>query len=162
MHEFAAQVYIYLQFMLSLASATPTKERKVRTHRTTLYMKSIATEWPAIHRPSDWLRDGRLVSSWWWCENCIVFSDCSHSAPSLVISWSFALQNWATTSSIASHTGQWQTVLPLLFPSCAPQRGKEAYKQDKLPLLNYKPPPHILVVKSNRQKGEGRNVEWVW
>ena len=32
--------YIYLEFMPPLASATLTNERKVRTHRTTLYMKS--------------------------------------------------------------------------------------------------------------------------
>ena len=44
---------------------------------------------PAIHRQSDWLRGGRLVASWWWCENCIAFSDRTHAAPSLT----FALQN---------------------------------------------------------------------
>ena len=32
--------YIYLQFTPPSASATPTNERKVRTHRTTPYMKS--------------------------------------------------------------------------------------------------------------------------
>ena len=32
-------------------------------------------------RPNDWLCSGRLVASWWWCENCIVFSDHTHSAP---------------------------------------------------------------------------------
>ena len=32
--------YIYLQFMPPTASATPTNEKKVRTHHTTLYMKS--------------------------------------------------------------------------------------------------------------------------
>ena len=26
-----------------------------------------------IHRPSDWLRDSRLVARWWWCENCVAF-----------------------------------------------------------------------------------------
>ena len=50
------------------------------------YIWSLATYWPAIHQPSDWLHGGRLVSSWWWCENCIAFSDRSHSAPSLIIS----------------------------------------------------------------------------
>ena len=39
------------------------------------YIWSLATYmyWPAIYRPSDWLRGGRLISSWWWCENCITF-----------------------------------------------------------------------------------------
>ena len=80
-----------------LASATLANDRKVRTHRNTLYMKSSYLYRPAIHRPSDWLRGGRLVSSCWWCQNCIAFSDRSHSVSSLIISWSFALQNWATT-----------------------------------------------------------------
>ena len=94
-----------------------------------LYIWSLATYRPAIHWPSDWLHCGRLVSSWWWCENCIAFSDRSrHSVPSLIISWSFALQNWAATSFIASHTRRWWTILPLLFPSCTPWRGKGAYK----------------------------------
>ena len=85
-----------------------------------------------------------------------MFSDHSHSAPSFIILWSFALQNWATTSFIASRTRRWQTILPLLFPLCAPQRGKGVYKRD---WFHYKLPP-ILVAKSNRQKG-GRNIEWV-
>ena len=49
------------------------------------YIWSLATYWPAIHRPSDWLRGGRLVASWWLCENCIAFSDCTHCVPSLII-----------------------------------------------------------------------------
>ena len=77
--------YIFLQFTPLSASAIPMIERKVRTHRNTLNMKSIATYWPVIHRPSDLPRGGRLVSSWWWCEN-FVFSDRSHSASSLIIS----------------------------------------------------------------------------
>ena len=95
----------------------------------TPYIWSLATYWPAIHQPSDWLRGGKLVSSWSWCENCIAFSDRSHSAPSIIL-LSFALQNWATTSFIASHTRRWQTILPLLFPSRAPQWGKRVYKRD--------------------------------
>ena len=79
--------YIYLQFTPPSASATPTNERKVRTHRTTyMYIWNLTTNWPAKHRPSDWLRGSRLVASWWWCENCIVFSGHSHSSPSLIIS----------------------------------------------------------------------------
>ena len=45
------------------------------------YIESSYLYWPAIHRPSDWLHSGRLIASWWWCENCIVFSDCTHSVP---------------------------------------------------------------------------------
>ena len=41
--------------------------------------------WPAIHRPSGWIRGSRLVASWWWCENCIVFSD----AHTLHLHWWF-------------------------------------------------------------------------
>ena len=89
---------------------------------------TLPTYWPAIHWPSDWLRGSRLIASWWWCENCIVFSDRTHSAPSLIISWCFALQNWATRSYIASCARQWRTILSLLFPSRAPQWGKKVYK----------------------------------
>ena len=85
------------------------------------YVRSLATCWPPIHWPSDSPHGGRLVSSWWWCKNFIVFSDRSHSVPSLTISWSFALQNWATTSFIASRTRWWRAIPPLLFPLCAPQ-----------------------------------------
>ena len=42
--------------------------------------------WPAIQQLSDWLRRSRLIASWWWwCENCIAFSDHTHSVPSLII-----------------------------------------------------------------------------
>ena len=78
-------MYIYLQYTPPLASATPTNERKIRTHHTTLYMKSIYLI--ASDTPTKWLASGgRLIASWWWCKNCIVFSDHSHSAPSLIIS----------------------------------------------------------------------------
>ena len=40
LHEFAAEVYLPPKFTPPLASATLTNERKVRTHHTTLYMKS--------------------------------------------------------------------------------------------------------------------------
>ena len=121
--------YIYLHFTPASASATPTNNRKVEL-TVPHYIWSLATYWPAIHRPSDWLHGGRLIASWWWCKNCIVFSDRSHSVPTLIISWSIAPQNWATTSFFASRMRLWQTILPLLFPSCAPQRGKGAYKWD--------------------------------
>ena len=80
--------YIYLQFTPASASVT----RQMRGSTTVPpYIWSLATCWPVIHRPSDLLCGGRLVPSWWWCdENCIAFSDRTHSAPSLIISWSFA------------------------------------------------------------------------
>ena len=105
-------------------SATPTNERKVRTQRTTLHL--YLQYWPAIHRSSDWLRGGRLVV----VRKLYRIFDRTHSAPSLIISWFFVLQNWATTSFIASRTRLWWTILPLLFPLRAPQRGKGAYKWD--------------------------------
>ena len=37
-----------------------------------------------LARPRDWLRNGRLVASWWWCENYIAFSDHTHSAPFII------------------------------------------------------------------------------
>ena len=109
------------------------------------------TYWSAIHRPSDWLHSSGLVASWWWCKNCITFSDHTHSAPSLIISWSFALQNWATTSFITSHTRQWQTILPLLFSSPTPQRGKGAYKWDYF----------IILAANVIGKRRGHNVNWI-
>ena len=77
----------------------------------------------ASDTPTKWLATQRQAHGG-ACENCIAFSDCTHSAPSLT----FALQNWATMSFIASRTRWWWTILPLLFPLCAPQRGKGAYK----------------------------------
>ena len=112
-----------------------------------------------LHWPSDWLHSGRLVASWWWCKNCIALSDRTHSAPSLIISCYFALKNWATISYFTSCMRRWRTILPLLFPSCAPKRGKTAYKWDNYQFSIVS--PTILVAKSNQQK-EGRIIEWVW
>ena len=48
--------------------------------RLELTVPGLATYWQVIHRPSVCLRGGRLIASWWWCENCIAFSDRTHSA----------------------------------------------------------------------------------
>ena len=128
--------YIYLQFMPPLASATPTNERKVRTHCTILYMKSsylLASDIPT----SDWLRGGRLVSSWWWC---IAFSDRSHSAPSLIISWSFALQNWATTSFITSCTRR--QFCHFCFPHALHREERGRINETNYHYSIISPPPH--------------------
>ena len=50
---------------LPSASATPTNKRKVEL-TVPPYIWSLATYWPAIHRPSNWLYGGRLIASWWW------------------------------------------------------------------------------------------------
>ena len=109
LHEFDAEVYL----PSNLRPPRPLRlQRTIGRLELTVppYIWSLATYWPVIRRPSDWLRCSRLVANWWWCENCITFSDRSHSAPSLIISWSFALQNWATMSFIASRTRRWRTI----------------------------------------------------
>ena len=92
------------------------------------YIWSQAKYWLVIHRPSDWLRCSRLVSSWWWCENCIAFSDRSQSVPSLILFHDplACRTEPLRASSQAARDGDG----PLLFLSHAPQRGKGTYKRD--------------------------------
>ena len=130
--------YIYLQFMPPLAI-----HGKFNKNERTLWLRwtrgRLELTVPpyiessyllASNTPTKRLAMWQQARSWWWYKYCIAFSDRTHSVPSLMISWSFALQNWATMSFIASCTRQWRTVLPLLFPLCSPQWGKGAHKWD--------------------------------
>ena len=129
LHEFGAEVYLSIQFTPPSASATPTNERKVRTHRTTLYMKSsylLASDTPTKRLATQ--RQARILlvvvrklhRVFWPLTLCVFIEN-------FMI---LCKQNWATTSFIASCTRRWRIILPLLFPSRAPPRGKGAYKRD--------------------------------
>ena len=116
--------YIYLQFMPPLDSATPMNAGKVRTHRTTLYMKSsylLASNTPT----GSYLAGGHAKTAShfkFWPFTLCAFID------NFMILCPAELRHYA--SFIASPTRWWQTILPLLFSSRGPQRGKGVYKRD--------------------------------
>ena len=79
--------YIYLQFTppSAIHGKVNKNERTLRLGRTRGRLELIvtpscieldlATYWPVIQVI------GYVVAGSWWCENCIMFSDCTHSVP---------------------------------------------------------------------------------
>ena len=134
--QYLLKVLVILSWVQRLWTST----RANSTWPTTVVnkMAECDTAFNLVKKPhttsSMWLCSGSLVASWYWCENCIAFSDHTHCA--FIDSWSFALQNRATTNFVACRTTRWRTILPLLFPLAY----STVKKWDWLPLFNYKTP----------------------
>ena len=93
--------------------------------------ESIATHWPAIHRPNDWICGGRFVAIAGGGKAASRFLT-AHT-PHLHWLMIFPLQNWVTTSQ-AARDGDTETILPFVFPTHSPQWEKGVYKWEELPL----------------------------
>ena len=79
LHKFAAEVYQFTPPSV-LHGKFNKNGRTLRLRRTRGRLELTVP--PYIE--SSYLRGSRLVASRWWCKNCIAFSDCTHSASSLI------------------------------------------------------------------------------